>query len=65
MALWLEFYSGCLFGPAFQKIYRSCCRRQRLAFAIYVNNVPFESIDDMMAAGNDLGSIAEAIYTYY
>jgi D-alanyl-D-alanine carboxypeptidase/D-alanyl-D-alanine-endopeptidase (penicillin-binding protein 4) len=38
---------------------------QRLAFAIYVNNVPFENIDDMMASGNDLGRIAEAIYTYY
>ena len=38
---------------------------KRLVFAIYVNNVPFENVDDMMAAGNDLGSIAEAIYTYY
>lgn len=38
---------------------------KRLVFAIYVNNVPFENVDDMMAAGNDLGSIAGAIYTYY
>jgi len=38
---------------------------KRLVFAIYVNNVPFENVDDMMATGNDLGSIAEAIYTYY
>ena len=38
---------------------------KRLVFAIYVNNVPFETIDDMMAIGNDLGRIAEAIYTYY
>jgi len=38
---------------------------KRLVFAIYVNNVPFENAGDMMAAGNDLGSIAEAIYTYY
>jgi len=38
---------------------------RRLVFAIYVNNVPFENVNDMMAAGNDLGSIAEAIYTYY
>jgi D-alanyl-D-alanine carboxypeptidase/D-alanyl-D-alanine-endopeptidase (penicillin-binding protein 4) len=38
---------------------------KRLAFAIYVNNVPFENLDDMMATGSDLGSIAEAIYTYY
>jgi hypothetical protein len=30
-----------------------------------VNNVPFENAGAMMAAGNDLGSIAEAIYTYY
>jgi D-alanyl-D-alanine carboxypeptidase/D-alanyl-D-alanine-endopeptidase (penicillin-binding protein 4) len=38
---------------------------KRLVFAIYVNNVPFENVDDMMTAGNDLGSIAGAIYTYY
>jgi D-alanyl-D-alanine carboxypeptidase len=31
---------------------------KRLVFAIYVNNVPFENADDMMAVGNDLGSIA-------
>jgi len=37
----------------------------RLVFAIYVNNVPAENVDDMMAIGNDLGSIAEAIYTNY
>jgi D-alanyl-D-alanine carboxypeptidase/D-alanyl-D-alanine-endopeptidase (penicillin-binding protein 4) len=38
---------------------------KRLVFAIYVNNVPFENVDDMITAGNDLGSIAGAIYTYY
>ena len=38
---------------------------KRLVFAIYVNNVPFENVDDMMTVGNDLGSIAEAIYTNY
>ncbi len=38
---------------------------KRLVFAIYVNNVPFGNVDDMMTAGNDLGSIAEAIYMYY
>jgi D-alanyl-D-alanine carboxypeptidase/D-alanyl-D-alanine-endopeptidase (penicillin-binding protein 4) len=38
---------------------------KRLVFAIYVNNAAFENVDDMMATGNDLGSIAEAIYTNY
>jgi D-alanyl-D-alanine carboxypeptidase/D-alanyl-D-alanine-endopeptidase (penicillin-binding protein 4) len=38
---------------------------KRLAFAVYVNNVPFEDVKDMMAAGDDLGSIAGLIYRYY
>jgi D-alanyl-D-alanine carboxypeptidase/D-alanyl-D-alanine-endopeptidase (penicillin-binding protein 4) len=37
----------------------------RLVFAIYVNNVPFSDTKDMMAVGDDLGSIAGLIYTYY
>lgn len=37
----------------------------RLVFAIYVNNVPFSDTNDMMAVGDDLGSIAGLIYTYY
>jgi len=35
---------------------------QRLAFAIYVNNVPVQDIDAASQVGNDLGSICEAIY---
>ena len=45
--------------------YVDTSRGNRLVFAIYVNNVPAENVDDMMAVGNDLGSIAEAIYTNY
>ena len=37
----------------------------RLVFAIYVNNVPFSDTNDMMTAGNDLGSVAGLIYKYY
>jgi D-alanyl-D-alanine carboxypeptidase/D-alanyl-D-alanine-endopeptidase (penicillin-binding protein 4) len=37
----------------------------RLVFAIYVNNVPFSDTKDMMAVGDDLGSIAGLIYKYY
>jgi D-alanyl-D-alanine carboxypeptidase/D-alanyl-D-alanine-endopeptidase (penicillin-binding protein 4) len=38
---------------------------KRLAFAVYVNHVPFSDVQDMMAVGDDLGSIAGLIYTYY
>ncbi len=38
---------------------------KRLAFAVYVNNVPFMDVKDMMAAGDDLGSIAGLIYQHY
>jgi D-alanyl-D-alanine carboxypeptidase len=37
----------------------------RLVFAIYVNNVPFSDTKDMMAVGDDLGSITGLIYKYY
>jgi D-alanyl-D-alanine carboxypeptidase/D-alanyl-D-alanine-endopeptidase (penicillin-binding protein 4) len=38
---------------------------KRLVFAVFVNNVPFSDLSDMMAAGDDLGSIAGLIYTNY
>jgi len=38
---------------------------KRVAFAVFVNNVPFEDVKDMMAAGDDLGTIAGLIYKYY
>jgi len=38
---------------------------RHLVFAIFVNNVPFADIDDMMATGDDLGNIAGLIYEYY
>ena len=38
---------------------------KRLAFAVFVNNVPFSDIENMMAVGDDLGSIAGLIYTNY
>lgn len=38
---------------------------KRLVFAVYANNVPISSLDDMMAVGEDLGSIAGLIYEYY
>lgn len=38
---------------------------KRLVFAVYANNVPISSLDDMMAVGEDIGSIAGFIYEYY
>lgn len=38
---------------------------KRLVFAVFVNNVPFNSVEDMMSVGNDLGSVTDAIYTSY
>ncbi len=35
---------------------------RKLAFAIYVNNVPIKELDDMLKVGNDLGKISEAVY---
>ncbi len=35
---------------------------RRLAFAVYVNNVPVENIEELEQVGNDLGSVCEAIY---
>jgi D-alanyl-D-alanine carboxypeptidase len=35
---------------------------RRLAFAMYVNNVPVQGIDAMFQVDKDLGSICEAIY---
>jgi D-alanyl-D-alanine carboxypeptidase/D-alanyl-D-alanine-endopeptidase (penicillin-binding protein 4) len=38
---------------------------KRLVFAVFVNNVPFLDVQDMYTVGEDLGSIAGLIYTYY
>ena len=38
---------------------------KRLIFVVYVNNVPYSDVDDMMNVGSDLGSIAGLIYRYY
>jgi len=38
---------------------------KRIVFAVYANNVPISSLDDMTAVGEDLGSIAGRIYEYY
>lgn len=38
---------------------------KRLVFAVYANNVPISSLDEMMAVGEDLGSIAGLIYENY
>jgi len=35
---------------------------RKLAFAFYVNNVPIKELNDMLAVGNDLGKISEAVY---
>ncbi|HWQ20050.1 MAG TPA: D-alanyl-D-alanine carboxypeptidase/D-alanyl-D-alanine-endopeptidase [Methanotrichaceae archaeon] len=42
--------------------YMTTSRGKRLAFAIYVNNVPVQDIDALIQVGNDLASISEAIY---
>jgi len=38
---------------------------KRLVFAVFVNNVPYSDVNDMMSVGNDLGSIAGLIYRDY
>lgn len=38
---------------------------KQIVFAVYVNNVPYSDIHDMMTVGDDLGSIAGLIYEYY
>lgn len=38
---------------------------KRLVFAVYANNVPISSLDDMTDVGEDLGNIAGLIYEYY
>ena len=38
---------------------------KRLVFVVYANNMPYSDTADMMAVGNDLGSIAGLIYTWY
>ncbi|MDD1682556.1 MAG: D-alanyl-D-alanine carboxypeptidase/D-alanyl-D-alanine-endopeptidase [Methanoregula sp.] len=38
---------------------------KRLVFAVFVNNVPYSDVKDMMTVGDDLGSIAGLIYTHY
>lgn len=42
--------------------YMTTSKGRRLAFAIYVNNVPVENIEELEQVGNDLGSICEAIH---
>jgi len=37
----------------------------RLVFAVYANNMPMSDMNDMMAVGDDLGSVAGLIYKYY
>lgn len=38
---------------------------KRLVFAVFVNNVPISDMNEMMATGEDLGTIAGLIYKYY
>jgi D-alanyl-D-alanine carboxypeptidase/D-alanyl-D-alanine-endopeptidase (penicillin-binding protein 4) len=38
---------------------------KRLVFAVYVNHMPFSDTGDMLAVGDDLGSIAGLIYAHY
>lgn len=38
---------------------------KRLVFAVYANNVPISSLDDMMSVGEDIGSIAGLVHEYY
>ena len=42
--------------------YMTTSKGLRLVFAIYVNNVPIQDINELKQVGNDLGSICEAIY---
>ncbi|AKB78079.1 D-alanyl-D-alanine carboxypeptidase [Methanosarcina horonobensis HB-1 = JCM 15518] len=42
--------------------YMTTSEGRRLAFAVYVNNVPVENIEELEQVGNDLGSVCEAIY---
>lgn len=42
--------------------YMTTSKGRRLAFAMYVNNVPVQDINAINQVGNDLGSICEAIY---
>ena len=36
---------------------------KRLAFAIYLNDLPIQSVQDVLAANNALGAMASSIYT--
>jgi D-alanyl-D-alanine carboxypeptidase/D-alanyl-D-alanine-endopeptidase (penicillin-binding protein 4) len=38
---------------------------KRLVFAIYVNNVPVGSVDDIMTLGSDVAHISELIYASF
>lgn len=42
--------------------YMTTSEGKRLAFAVYVNNVPAQDIEEVNEVGNDLGKICEAIY---
>lgn len=42
--------------------YMTTSKGRKLAFAVYVNNVPVKDIKELEQVGNDLGSICEAIY---
>ena len=38
---------------------------RRLVFAVYVNNVPFQDVDGIMAVGHDLARLTEAMHTNF
>lgn len=42
--------------------YMTTSEGKRVAFALYVNNVPAQDIEEVNEIGNDLGKICEAIY---
>ncbi len=42
--------------------YMTAASGRKLAFAVYVNNVPLKELNDIVQVGNDLGTLAETIY---
>lgn len=43
--------------------YMTTVQKKRLAFAVFMNNMPMEDLDQMMDAGRDLAKITEAVYS--
>ncbi len=43
--------------------YMTTAKGRQLAFALYVNNIPMRTIDDLGRIGSDQGTICEVIYT--